>query len=86
MELSKIRKVFAVPMTNRDAEEKINLMLKAGWQILNSYKQTAEIAPYQYSESLIFVLGHVDANATVPTTDYENQLNQYSGVDIFPED
>lgn len=84
MEILKVKKISKVVISGRsDAEEKINLMLKNGWQILSSYKQADEIAPYQYSETLIFVLAHEDANAEIPMTNYEREIESDSWKDDF---
>lgn len=60
---SKIAKVKTIPMSDEYSDEKINLMLKSGWKILDSYKLN-----YEEGSFLYYVLGHEDFDAQIPLT------------------
>lgn len=70
-ELDNISKIQTVCLSTPHSDEKINVMLQAGWKILDKYKTVGEEFPYQYYSTLFFVLGHEDSSAQIPLTEWE---------------
>ena len=68
--LRKIKQVFKICANYSDSEEKINLMLRNGWVILETIKDDYG-HPVERHERLYVMLGHEDADAEVPMTESE---------------
>ena len=69
--LEKVRQIFKICMRNDDSENKVNVMLRAGWKILDRYNEFHEWLPNQGESTLYYILGHEDADAEIPMTEYE---------------
>ncbi len=74
--LNKIAKVKTINMSDMYADEKVNVMLQAGWKIIDKYKDVDEAFPYQYYSRSYFILGNEDSQAQIPKEEIDAAISR----------